>query len=119
MDDQSQQHRVPPVTVDERILVSLLAEMEVGRDRVFEQVDDEVSSQNQECSTLAAQFQAGGKNLYNCRRQHESCAQGHEVLQVRAVPILLDDDGAAENIGPRRSETEQKAEQDGMHVRGR
>ena len=33
--------------------------------------------------------------------------------------MLLNDDGAAENIGRGRGETEQKAEENGMHVRGR
>ena len=68
---------------------------------------------------LAAKLQAGRENLNDRRRQHESRAQRHEVLQVGAVPVFLDNDGAAENIGRRRGETKQDAEENGMHVRGR
>ncbi len=32
--------------------------------------------------------------------------------------MLLDDDGAAKNVGGRRGETEQDTEEDGMHVAG-
>ncbi len=119
MDDQSHEHRISAVAVDECILVSLLAEMEVRRDRVFEQVNDEISSENQDWSALAAKLQAGRKNLYNRGGQHESRAQRHEVLQIRTVPIFLDNDGAAKNIGRSRGEPKQKTEENGMHVRGR
>ena len=107
------------MTVDELILVGFLAEVEVRRNGMFEQMNDEISGQNQEGGALAAKLQAGGEDLHDRRRQHESRAQRHEVLQIRTVPVLLDDDGAAENIGRRRGEAEQDAEENGMHVRGR
>ena len=119
MDDQSHKHRVSPVTVDERILMSFLAKVEVRRNRMFEQVNQKISGENQDRGAFAAELQAGRENLYNRGRQHESRTQRHEVLEIRAVPILLDNDGAAKNIGRRCRETEQNAEENGMHVRGR
>ena len=63
MDDQSHQHRVSPVTVDERILMSFLAEVEVRRDRMFEQMDQKVSGENQEGALLPRSSRLAGRSL--------------------------------------------------------
>ena len=107
------------MTVDERILVSFLAEVEVGRDRMFEEVNQEISGQHKDRGALAAKLQAGRKNFYDRSRQHESRTQCDEVLQVRTVPVFLDDNGAAKHIGRRCREAEKNAEENGMHVCGR
>src|ERR1700690_2680802 len=119
MDDQAHEQRVPPVTMDERILVRFLAEVEVRRNRMLEQVNQKISGQNEDGGTLALEFQAGGENFYNRGRQHESRTQRDEVLQIRTVPVFLNNNGAAKNVGRRCRETEQNAEENGVHVRGR
>ncbi len=48
---------------------------------------------------MPLQFEAGWENLYDGCGQHESGAQGDEVLEVGAVPVFLDNDGAAEYVG--------------------
>ena len=85
---------------------------------MFEEVNDKVSNQDEEWRALAAQFEAGGKNLHNRGCQHEPSAQGHKVLEIRAVPVFLNNDGAAKNIGRSRGEPKQNAEEDRMHVAG-
>ena len=45
MDDQPHEHRVSAVTMNESILVSFFAEMEVGSDRVLEQMNQQITSQ--------------------------------------------------------------------------
>ena len=60
MDDQSHEHRVSPVAVDECILVSFLAKVEVRRDRMFEQVNQKISGQNEDGGALAASSRLAG-----------------------------------------------------------
>src|SRR6476661_2588771 len=103
MDDQPHEHRVPSVSMHESIFVSFFAEMEVGSDRVLEQMNQQITSQYEDRSALASKLQARWEDLYNRGRQHESRTQRHEIFQIGTVPVFLDNDGAAENIGGRRS----------------
>ena len=46
MDDESQQHGISFVRMHELIFVGLFAKVEVRRDRMLEEVNDEVAEQN-------------------------------------------------------------------------
>src|SRR5205807_9767244 len=71
-------------------------------------------------TAFAAQFQALGNHLHNRSSQHEARSQRNEVAQVGAVPVSLNDNGAAKNVGRACRKTQQCAEEDGVHlVRGR
>ena len=49
------------------------------------------------------------------RRQHEARAERDEIAQVGALPMLLNDDGAAEHVRGRRGQPQQHTGQDGRH----
>jgi len=63
----------------------------------------------------AAQLNALRHHFDQRRRQHEPGAERDEVAQVRALPISLDDDGAAKDIRTRSGQPQQHADQDGGH----
>jgi len=116
VNDKADQHGISPVAVNEGVFVSLLSEMKMRCDCMLEQVNDEISDQNQERSGFPTQLQAGWKYLDDGRCQHESSAQGHKIFEVGTVPVLLDDDRAPKNIGRCRCEAEQNAEENRVHV---
>ena len=68
-------------------------------ERVFEEMDDQVPEENQESRTLPAQFQALRHHFHDRCGQHEPRAQGHEVSKVGSLPVLLNNDGSAEDVG--------------------
>jgi hypothetical protein len=104
--------------VNELVFVSFLSEVEVGCDRVLEEVNDEVAHQDQKGGALAAQFQGGWENFHDGSGQHESRTQRYKILEIRTVPVLLDDDRAPEYVGGGGRETEKKTENYGMHAGG-
>jgi hypothetical protein len=103
------------VSRHELVMMGLLAEVEVRRDRVFKEVNEKIAAKYQQRSASSAKFQAVGDDLDDGYAEHEPGPQGDEIFQVRTVPVLLHDDGAAENVRGGSSQTEQKTEQDGMH----
>src|SRR5437763_12608937 len=96
-------------------MVGFLAEMEVRGDRVLEEMDEQISCEHQQRRAAAAKFQAVRDDLDNGHTQHKAGTKRDKIFQVRAVPVLLHDDGAAENVRGGGSQSEQKTEQDGMH----
>src|SRR4029077_10446671 len=94
------------------------AEVEMGRDGVFEKMDDQIAKQNQERCIMSAEFEADGNNFHQRGRQHESCSQSDEIFQISSLPVPLHDDGAAENIGGGGREAEEDTCQDWIHRRG-
>src|ERR1700719_4506180 len=95
--------------------MSFFAEVKVGRDRVLEEMNDEITNKDQQRRASPTKFQTVGNDFNDRGGEHEARAQGDKIFEVRAVPVLLDDDGAAENIRGGRGRPEQQAEQDGMH----
>ena len=63
----------------------------------------------------AAQLNALRHHLDQRRRQHEARAQRDEVAQIGALPIPLNNDGAAKHIRARRGQPQQHTGQDGGH----
>ena len=56
MNHQAKQDGVSLVRMDEFITMCLLAKVKVGRDRVFEEVDDEIPEENEKGGRLATQL---------------------------------------------------------------
>jgi len=104
------------MSVNELVFVGFLSEMEVRGYGVLEEMNDQVADKNQERGAPAAQFQGGGKNFDDGRSQHESRAQGDKVSEVGAIPVFLDDDGAAEDVSRGGGQAQKKTENDGMHA---
>jgi len=85
--------------------VGFLSEVEVGRDRVLEKVNEQITNKHQEGRAFAAQFEGGGENFDDGGGQHESRAQGDKIPEVGSIPVLLDNDGAPEHVGGCGGET--------------
>src|SRR5258708_22861383 len=115
VDDEAEEDGISLVRVDELILVRLFAEVEVGRDRMFEKVNDEVTKQNQEGRAASAQFEALRNHLYQRRGQHESCTEGDEVSQVAPLPVALHNNRSPENVSRGGGQAEQDADEDRVH----
>ena len=113
VDQQSQQDRIAFVGVDELMRVGLFAKMKVRGDGVLEEVNQKVSQQNQESGPGAAQVNAFGHHLHDGSREHEAGAERDEIAQIGAVPIFLNNDGAAENVCARCGEPKQHTRQNG------
>src|SRR5262252_2656929 len=112
MNDQADQDRIALVRLDELVVMGFLSEVEVGCERVFKEVDDQISREHQESGGPSAQGYAGGDHLDNRSGQHESRTERNEILQIRAIPVFLNNDGAAKKISEGRRQAEQHAEQD-------
>src|SRR5439155_18795909 len=98
MNYQADQHRETFASGNELVVVSLLAEVKVGGNRVLEKMNDEITREDQQRRASPAKRQTF-RNYFNSRRgQHESRAQSDEILEIRTVPVSLDDDGAAEDV---------------------
>ena len=85
--------------MDELVFVGFFAEMEVGRDGVLKEVNDQIAQKNKKSRGASAQFEAFGNHLDQSCCQHESRAQRDKVAEVTPLPMPLHDDGAAEDIG--------------------
>src|SRR5580700_341201 len=116
MDNQPEQHRVTFVRMHELVFVRLLAEVEVRRNSVLEEVDDEVAQQNQVRSRSATQLQTLRNHLNQSGRQHESRAQGDEIAQIAPLPTALHNDRPAKNICGSCGQAEEDAGNDWVHM---
>jgi hypothetical protein len=79
----------------------LLAEVEVGRHRVLEEVDQEVAPEH-EHGRRGRQPGALGDHLQDDGGQHEARAERDGVAQQPLVPAAQRDDEAAQQVGARR-----------------
>src|SRR5215469_15772339 len=98
--------------------VRFFSEVKVRRDRVFEKVNDQVPQQDQKRRVAPTQLETGWHHLDKGCRQHEASAEGHEVPQVAAFPVSLDDDCATEDIRSSSGQTKQDCCGDGRHSPG-
>src|SRR4030081_2939611 len=101
--------------MDELVGVGFLSKVEMRRDRVLKKMDKQVSPEDEKSGVPATQMDALRHHLDQCRRQHETCAEGDEVAEVGTLPMLLNDDGAAEHVSGRRGQPQQHTGQDGGH----
>src|ERR1700691_5956508 len=112
---QPDQNGISFVRMDELIGVGFFPKMEMRGDRVLKKMDEQVSAEDEKSGVRTAQIDALRDHLDQRRRQHEACTEGDEVAQVGALPMLLDDDGAAKHICARRRQSQQQTGQDGRH----
>jgi hypothetical protein len=66
--------------------------------RMLKKMNKQIPNQDQESGILASQPNTLRKNFHDRRRQHETSAQGNKVLEVRPLPVFLDDDCATKEI---------------------
>src|ERR1035438_605716 len=115
MNNESEQHGVSLVGVHELVVMRFLAKMEVRRDRMLEEVDDEIAQQHKKRRRPSAQLEAFWNHLDQGCGQHESRAQRDKVAQIAPLPVPLHNDRATEDVGGGRGEAEKDAGNDGMH----
>src|SRR5256885_16600944 len=99
--------------------VGLFAEVKVWRQRVLEEVDEEVADKNKEGCALRVSgrdLKALRHHLNESGREHESRTQRDEIFQVAPLPIALHDDRATKGISGGCGQAEEQADQDGGHA---
>jgi hypothetical protein len=72
--------------MDQRVVVNLLPEVEMGGQRVLGEVYDEVADEYVEVD-VGALLEALGHHPEERHGQHEAGAQGEEVLEERPIPV--------------------------------
>src|ERR1035441_4410938 len=96
VDQQPDQNRVSLVRMDELVGVSFFSKVEMRSDGVLEEMDEQVSEQDEESGIRATQLNALRYHFDERRRQHETGAERDEVAEVGALPMLLNNDGRSE-----------------------
>src|SRR5271169_6600364 len=89
VNQQADQHRVAFMRMDELVGVGLFSKVEVWSDGVFEEMDEQVSGEDEKPGVRATQLNAGGHHFDQRRSQHEPGAERDEVAQVRVFPMLM------------------------------
>src|SRR6478752_4717992 len=97
------------------IMVRLLTKMKMWRDRVLEEMDDEIAKQNQQGGRFSPYFQALRNHLDQRGAEHESRADRNEVAKVSPLPVALHNNGAAKDIGRSRRQAQENARGDRVH----
>src|SRR5579864_5180113 len=98
VNDQSEQDRIGFVGVNEFVVMRFFTEVEMRRNRVFEEVNDQISQQNQKSCAPSAQLKTFWNHLDQGCGQHESRSQRDKVAQVAPLPMPLDNDRSAEDV---------------------
>ncbi len=75
-----------------------VAEVEVRRDGVFEEVDEEIADQDVEKSAFAGQVYRFGDDVDERDAEHVAGAERQKILQIFAGPVFVDDEVATEQI---------------------
>src|SRR5208283_1935545 len=115
VNQQPDQDRIAFVRVDELVGVGFFSKVKVRGDGVLEEMDEQISEQDEESSIRATQLNTGRHHFNQRRRQHETCSKRDEVAQVGTFPVPLNDDSPAEHVGARRGQPQQHAGQNGRH----
>ncbi len=118
MNDQADENRVPLVRVDELIFVGLFSEMEVCSYGVLEEMNDQVAARAPERPRSFRATPRRREILDDGRGQHEACAECDEISKVGAIPMLLHNNGAAEDVGGCGREAEKQAENEIGYICG-
>jgi len=95
--------------------VGFFSKVEMRGDGMLEEMDEQISEQDEKSGVRTTQLNAGRHHFDQRGRQHETCAERDEVAQVGAIPIPLDDDGAAKHVRARRGQPQQQTGHDGGH----
>src|SRR5450631_1727196 len=116
MNDESEQHGISLVRMDEFVVMRLFAKMKMRCDRMLEEVDDQVAEKHQKRRRPAVKLKAFWNHLDQGGGQHEPRAQRNEVPQVAALPMPLHNNRSAENVGGSCGQAEKYAGGNGMHI---
>src|SRR5882724_5693543 len=100
---------------DKFVVMSFLAKVEMRRNRMFEEVRHQVSGKNKDGSIFFTQVKAGRDNFQHGRGQHEAGPKSDEIFEIRPVPVLLNNDGSAEDNGCGGCRAKQQTEKDWVH----
>src|SRR5436853_7705141 len=98
--------------------MGFLAEVEMRRHGVFEEVRDQIPGEYEKRGVFFQQLKARGNDFEHGCGQHETGTQRHKILQIRTVPVLLNNDGAAENVGSSSRRAKQKTQKYRVHGTG-
>src|ERR1019366_9978244 len=101
--------------MDELVGVGFFSEVEVGRDGVFEEMDEQVPEQDEESGMGTTELNALRHHLDQRRGQHEARTQRNKIAQIGALPVFLNNDGSAKDVRGSRGEPQQHTGQDGGH----
>ena len=96
--------------MDELVVMRLFAEMEVRCNRVFEEVNDEVTKQNQEGRAASAQFETLRDHLHQSRGQHEPRTDRHKIAKIAPFPMPLHNNRPAKHVGRSSTKSQQYAD---------
>src|SRR5207237_8241544 len=116
VDQEPAERRVGHTRIQELVRVRFLAEMEVRRPGVLEEMDDEIAHQDQERRSEGRETQALGNHFGERGGQHETRAQGDKVGEEGAAPRARGDDHAAQNVGEARYDSQREADREGGHA---
>src|ERR1017187_1740224 len=116
MNDESEQHGISLVRMDEFVVMRLFAEMKMRCYRMLEEVDDQVAEKHQKRRRPAVKLKAFWNHLDQGGGQHEPSAQRDKVTQIAALPMPLHNDRSAENVGGSCGQAEKYAGGNGMHL---
>ena len=92
--------------------VSLLAEMKMLGEDVFEEMDEEKTCQDVKERVFSGELDGFGNDFDKCYGQHVASAEGEKILQVFARPLAIDNEVAAEQIASASDETQGSCECD-------
>jgi hypothetical protein len=95
---------------EELVRVGLFAEVEVGDEGVFEQVDAAVAGEDEGRGPVGVDGEGFGQHLEQRRGEHEAGAQGDEVAQGSGGGRAADEEEAAEVVGEAGEEAEGEGE---------
>jgi hypothetical protein len=110
MDEKSGEDGDAAVRMNEFVMVGFFAEMKMRSYGVFEEMDQQVSAEDDEPRTGATKLDTGGNHFHDGGGEHESGTERHKVLEVALLPIALDWDKPAEEVGESGGEAESQAE---------
>src|SRR5260370_27363320 len=95
--------------------VSFLLKVEMRGGGMLKKMNKQVSCEDQKSGIRATQMDTLRHHLDQRSRQHETRAERDEVAEVGALPMLLNNDGAAKHVRARRGQPQQQTGQDGRH----
>ena len=95
--------------------VCFFTKMKMRSNRVLEEMDEQISAKDEKPGIRPAQLNALRHHFDQRRSQHEPRAERNKIAEVRPIPMLLNNDGAAEHISARRRQPQQQTGQNGRH----
>jgi hypothetical protein len=116
VDAEPGEPHVPDRRVDQGVVVDLLPEVEVRRERVLGEVHQEVADQDVEVDVRPL-LQALGHHPEEGHGEHEPGAERQEVLEKRPVPVAASGhEGSADDVGESGNHAQDQGELTRRHA---